>query len=424
MADAPVAEVPVESTRPTSVATVTPLHRKGLELLLPDGRSQPIFGRIRVGQSASNDVVLVDPHISRQHCEIVGQDARVIVRDSGSTNGTFVNGMRISREVELGGDSIVSLGRYRLAIRRPNSLVSPLVGATPAMVALRAQIDRLAGVDLPVLIRGETGTGKELVARALHDQSGRSGKFVALNCGAIPKELIESELFGHERGAFTGASLRRIGVFEEAHRGTLFLDELGELPLQLQTRLLRVLETGVVRPVGSARDVEVDVRIVGATHAALEQRIEAQEFREDLYYRVAGVLLHTTPLRERASDLPLLIDALASDLRVTVRFLPDAMQQLQGYRWPGNVRELRNVIRRSAALCGPLVGATDLDIVPAMPSPMGEALRVQGRSYDELEREILAKAIELAGGNKRAAALALKMPKSTLCDKAKRYGIG
>ena len=417
--------MPVESpTSPTTVIAVAPLSRNQLELLLPDGRSQPIFGRIRVGQAASNDVVLSDPHISRQHCEIVGQDARVIVRDSGSKNGTFVNGMRISREVELGGDSVVSLGRYRLAIRRRTSGTSPIVGATPAVVALRAQIERLAGVNLPVLIRGETGTGKELVARSLHDQSGRAGKFVAVNCGAIPKELIESELFGHERGAFTGAALKRIGVFEEAHRGTLFLDEIGELPLALQTRLLRVLETGIVRPIGSARDVEVEVRIVAATHVAIEQAIHAGDFRQDLYYRVAGVLLSTTPLRERATDLPLLIEALLADLDLSLRFLPDAMHALECYRWPGNVRELRNVIRRTAALCGPIVGARDLDLQRAPSESHVSGLEVAGRSFEELEREIYVQAIALAGGNKRAAAQALKIPKSTLCDKAKRYGIG
>jgi two-component system NtrC family response regulator len=303
---------------------------------------------------------------------------------------------------------------------------SPIVGESEPMQRLRRRIEVLAATDLPVLVAGETGTGKELVALALHRQSGRRGAFVPLNCGSIPKDLVESELFGHERGAFTGATARRAGVFQEADGGTLFLDEIGELPPALQPRLLRALESGVVRPVGCDREVAVDVRVVAATHVDLQAAVAAGRFREDLYYRLAAAVLATPPLRARAADVALLCRHILDELPGHCRITERAVERLAAHRWPGNVRELKNVLRRAAAIGGPLIDHLDVEIDPPVRSgddDAGALLRVDGRSYLELEREILERTLRRFHGNKRAAADALKIPKSTLCDKVRRYGI-
>jgi DNA-binding NtrC family response regulator len=286
-----------------------------------------------------------------------------------------------------------------------------------------------------VLICGETGTGKELVARALHQQSGRRGGFVPVNCGSIPRELVESELFGHERGAFTGAAARRHGLFQEADGGTLFLDEIGELPAALQPRLLRVLETGVVRPVGADREVRVDVRVLAATHVDLREAVNVGRFRRDLYYRLAAAVVATPPLRARREDIGPLARRILDEEPGACRLSEGALRALEAHSWPGNVRELRNVLRRAAALHGSLLQADDLMLcIDPMANEEvarygasdddGDLVRIDGRAYLDIERDVLARTIERHRGNKRAAANALQIPKSTLCDKARRYGLG
>ena len=394
-------------------------------LALPDGTQVRLDRDLRIGQSSKNDVTVRDPRISREHCAIELLGRRVILRDLDSTNGTFVNGTRVS-SAELLPGALIALGTTRLHVFEEGAdAEDAILGESQAVKTMKREIAKLAPARLPVLIHGETGSGKELVALALHRLSGRRGGFVPLNCGSIARELVESELFGHERGAFTGAQTRRQGVFEEAHGGTLFLDEVGELPLALQTRLLRVLETGVVRPVGSSREVAVDVRVVAATHVDLKAAVVEGRFRQDLYYRLVSAVIATPPLRARREDVALLarrfLDELSAEGRAC-RLSDAALAKLLAHDWPGNVRELRNVLRRAAVLGGPVIGPEDLalDVAPARFDH--EVVRID-RPYLEIEKEILRRAIQRARGSRRAAAHALQIPKSTLCDKAKRYGL-
>jgi DNA-binding NtrC family response regulator len=301
-----------------------------------------------------------------------------------------------------------------------------ILGDSVAMEQLRREVTRLASAPLPVLIQGETGTGKELVARALHDQSGRRGQFVPVNCGSIPRDLIESELFGHERGAFTGANSRRRGLFQEADAGTLFLDEIGELPELLQTRLLRALENGVVRPVGAARDVHVHVRVVAATHVNLERAVDCGRFRSDLYYRLEGARLITPPLRARPEDIPMLAQQILDEQRALgfrCRLSTAAMVALQAHSWPGNVRELKNVLRRAAALGGAVLEPQDLTLDVARRPDDAERVDIGGRTLQEIERDVLVRTLRRCQGNQRAAAAELGMARSSLNDKLRKYGV-
>ncbi len=253
---------------------------------------------------------------------------------------------------------------------------SRFIGASVPAQTVRSMVARVADSQATVLITGESGTGKELVARALHEQSSRrGGNFVPINCAAIPKDLIESELFGHRKGAFTGAVADRIGRFELAHGGTLFLDEIGDLPLDMQVKLLRVLQERTVDPIGGSKPVAVDVRVVAATHRDLEAEIAAGRFREDLYYRLNVLPLHTCPLRERTDDLPELAAVFALRFAAKagppIRFDAVFMEALKAYHWPGNVRELSNLVDRFSTLFAGL--ELRLDMVPATLLPKGLA---------------------------------------------------
>jgi DNA-binding NtrC family response regulator len=402
-------------------------HAPPLELLsfvLPNGAEVSFAEGLTIGQARDNRIVLEDACVSRRHCVVERNNRRWLIRDLSSKNGTWVNDLKVT-EAPLQPGATVAVGGSRLRVVAQPSRGSPLVGSSAAMQRVRAEIRKLAPTSLPVLIVGETGTGKELVARALHDQSGRAGPFIALNCGAIATELVESELFGHERGAFTGANNKRAGLFQEADGGTLFLDEIGELPLSMQPRLLRALEVGAVRAVGATREQRVQVRVVAATHVDLQHAVQAATFRQDLFYRLDGAVINTPSLRARVTDIGELAEQLLRDDRPGARLDDSALEALQRHSWPGNVRELRNVLRRAAALGGPVLSAEDLALraAPAARGASDQMLALGGRFLD-LERAILSHALTTAGGNKRAAAQALGIPKSTLCDKAKRYGIG
>jgi DNA-binding NtrC family response regulator len=425
--NAPHVELPVVGTGASTAPEPPELRRKRrLVLRLPDGRELPITGNLTVGQSSRNDVVLRDERVSRRHCVIELASGGVRVRDLNSTNGTTINGLRVT-SADLSAGGVISIGRSQLRITFADEETPTLAGGSEPMRRLRGLIGQYAPTELGMLIVGETGTGKELVARALHEQSGRKGAFVAVNCGSIAKDLVESELFGHERGAFTGASAPRKGVFQEADGGTLFLDEVGELPLALQPRLLRALEAGTVKPVGADREVKVRVRVVAATHVDLAAAVARGQFRQDLYYRLAAAVVETPPLRARPSDLKALAERFLDVDSPSCRLTEAALARLALHRWPGNVRELRNLLKRAAALHGPIIDAqhVELEAAPvaaAVDEPNG--VPVDGRPYLDIEREVLARAIQRYGGNKRAAANALRIPKSTLCDKARRYGIG
>ena len=304
---------------------------------------------------------------------------------------------------------------------------SGIVGTSAAMARLRGEIERVAKSDSHVLVVGENGTGKELVTRHLHAISARSTQpFVVVNCGAVPATLVESELFGHERGAFTGAEKRRVGLFEAAHGGTLMLDEVGELPKAVQPALLRALQFGEIRPVGSDRVRRVDVRVVSATNRDLRKRIAEGEFREDLYYRIAPLVLEVPPLRARREDVPELarrfVQRSAGRLGRQLELDPDAIRRLEGHDWPGNVRELENAAERLCVMCdGERIGPELVDrYVLRNGGPQGDLPTL---NLDELERRAVLDALERHGGDKRAASATLGIALKTLYNKLERYGL-
>jgi DNA-binding NtrC family response regulator len=325
---------------------------------------------VRIGSMEDNDVVISDDTVSRYHCRIVQEDTGYVLIDQRSTNGTFINKVRV-REAFIKPGSIVSVGQSQLRFnaREEEVQIVPsratelggLVGGNARMREIYSIIEKIAPTATTVVIDGETGTGKEVVAQAIHSLSPRSrNDLVVFDCGAVPPNLIESELFGHEKGSFTGAMMTRQGLFEQADGGTLFLDELGELPLDLQPKLLRVLENREVRRVGSTKASKVDVRIIAATNRNLEDEVRAGRFRQDLFYRLSVVRLHLPALRERADDIPLLVQHFLdtgsynrkpNNTQKVRAIAPDAATVLQNYPWPGNVRELVNVIERATSFC-------------------------------------------------------------------------
>ncbi len=314
-----------------------------------------------------------------------------------------------------------------------------LIGEHPTIVKLRALLERVAATDATVLITGESGSGKEIVARAIHTLSARSGRaFVPVNCAAIPHELLESEMFGHERGAFTGAAGPRHGLFSTADGGTIFLDEIGEMPLQLQAKLLRVLEDGIVRPVGSDRATRVDARIIAASNADLIAAVRKGGFREDLFYRLQVVPIIIPPLRERRSDIPLLIDYFLDRMRQRLpgrdwTVTREAMVHLWSYDWPGNVRELENMVERLVIMCEDSVIDTPLlpgNLVTAgrmaetrIPATLGEKGVNLNAMVRELEGRMINEALKQTGGNKQAAARLLGLKRTTFSAKLRRCGV-
>jgi transcriptional regulator with PAS, ATPase and Fis domain len=289
-----------------------------------------------------------------------------------------------------------------------------------------AILDKVAASELTITLTGETGTGKDVLARGVHGKSVRAGgPFIVFDCGAVAPTLIESELFGHEKGAFTGAVVERRGAFERADGGTLFLDEVGELQLDLQPKLLRVLESRRVRRVGGATDTPVDVRIIAATNRELEAEVKASRFREDLFFRLSGVMVAVPPLRERREDLPELTAAFLRELGSPMTMARDTLQILATYDWPGNVRELRNVIQGAAALAdGQVLEPRHLIFFkPRRRDPTIDKLPLAGRSLETLERAAIAQTLRQYDGNKTKAARALGIAASTLYEKIKKYAL-
>ena len=317
---------------------------------------------------------------------------------------------------------------------------SDIYGKSEAIKTVRDLIARVAPTNAPVLIFGETGTGKELVARAIHRTSPRSGKpFVAVNCAALPPTLLESELFGHERGAFTGADRSRAGLFEAAHEGTLFLDEIGEMPLEAQAKLLRVLTDGQVTRVGSTKPHQVDVRVIAATHRELTQHIRDRLFREDLYYRLAVIPIPIPPLRERCEDIPVLcqlfLQQASHDLKVSKHELSrEALERLKKYSFPGNIRELRNLIERACILSGSaVIGPESFPIAVAADKVQGDSsqnwIDLVPRSLDlreflsEAEKKLIERTLEETQGAQAETARRLGLSRSHLAYKISKYGL-
>jgi DNA-binding NtrC family response regulator len=303
-----------------------------------------------------------------------------------------------------------------------------IIGRTAAMLAVYKQIAYAADAIAPVLITGESGTGKELVARAIHTHSRRASRpFVAINCGAITETLLESELFGHVRGSFTGAQADRKGVFEQAQGGTVFLDEIGDTSPAMQVKLLRVLQEGEVRPVGAGRDIKVDARVVAATNADLERAVADQRFRRDLYYRLGVIIIRLPSLRERREDIPLLIEQFLHNAAVrsgrTVTISPDAVAALTAFKWPGNVRELEHTIERLVVFSRGHIERQDLPDSLDVEPPLEERLFTDLPKLNELERRYLIHVLEAVGGNRSRAAETLGIDRRTLYRMAERYNI-
>lgn len=435
------------------------LRRIGLKVVDgPDEGHEDQFDHdvIRIGQAEGNHFVLTDDTVSRRHAEISRTADGIVLRDLGSTNGTFVEQVRI-KEVFLGERRTFRVGKTELEFQVLDEVVDivptqqtrfeNLVGQSLQMREMFAILERVARTELTVLVTGETGTGKELVSRAIHDRSSRSeGPFVVFDCGAVARNLIESELFGHERGAFTGAVAARAGVFEQAHGGTIFLDELGELPLDLQPALLRVLEQREVKRIGDRRVRQVDVRVVAATNRNLQDRVAEGQFREDLYYRLAVVEVPLPPLRHRTEDLPLLIEHLltTANFEHSVKgCTPDVITLFDQYHWPGNVRELRNTLLRAIPFCdGDLI---DLQALPdslradaaappkpaepegdlAVPLPSGNLSLKEAKEQliDAFERRYLEDLLNRCEGNVSRAARDAGVDRKTIARMLKRHGI-
>ncbi len=378
-----------------------------------------------IGSHPSNQLVIDDARVSRFHLKIVRDELGTRAIDLDSANGTFASGLRV-RDVYVGDGAVLELGDTALELRAhgevaeeelpPSENFGELIGRSLAMRRVFAVARRAAASASTVLLLGETGTGKDLLARAIHSTGPRAARpFLIFDCGAVAPTLIEGALFGHVRGAYTGADVDRPGVFELAHGGTLFLDEIGELPLALQPKLLRALETGMVQRLGAPAPITVDVRIMAATHRDLRAEVDRERFRADLYYRLAVIAIEVPPLRDRADDIALLaahfaraVLARGGDLAWLRPHLDDAFGSLRAQPWPGNVRELRNAVERAIALADPAALSGD---------PLGRLVELRtslrrtrrGRlpletARAEFDREYLRDLLTDAGHDLRAAA--------------------
>jgi two-component system, NtrC family, response regulator GlrR len=385
---------------------------------------------VTVGTARGEDVRLTDRCVSRHHCVIRVGDHGLICEDLGSTNGTYVAGRRVQNAVLTPGDSI-TLGETVLAIESlegtisepisPNEQFGRVLGRSASMRYLFALLERVAPSEASILIEGETGTGKSMLAEAIHAASPRAKMpFVVVDCASLPHHLIESELFGHERGSFTGATDDRIGLFESANGGTILLDEIGELSLELQPKLLRAIERRVIRRVGATQSTPVNIRIIAATNRDLRCAVNANTFRSDLWYRLNTVRVVLPPLRERREDIPMLVAALYRELLGDPKATPAAevVRPMMRATWPGNVRELRTAIERS------LLGAPPTTVDPANDIDQGVPFRTaKTRASSLWERRYLSELLIANDGNVSAAARAGKMNRSHLSELLHRHGL-
>ncbi|MBJ6762706.1 sigma 54-interacting transcriptional regulator [Myxococcaceae bacterium JPH2] len=439
----PQQTLPVGTRRPGATGAVRRFRFTVLEGPQPGFFRESSADTYSLGSHALNDLVIEEPTVSRFHCEVKVDRDGARVRDLDSRNGTILDGVHV-REAFLRGGSVLRLGRVsvrfdfspesnRLLISE-RTVFGDLVGTSVVARVSFALMERAAASDATVLLEGETGTGKSRAALAIHRASARAaGPFLTLDCGAIPANLLESELFGHEKGAFTGALQRRVGAFEEADGGTIFLDEIGELPAELQPKLLRVLEEGEIRRLGSNTYQPVNVRVIAATNRDLRAEVNGGRFRSDLFFRLAVLRILIPSLRERPEDIALITERILASLGATpaqVESLsaPDFVAQLQRAAWPGNVRELRNHLERclvfqdamppSSEEVGASPGVAQTAIDPKL--PYAEARR---RALESFEREYLDALLALHQGKVAQAASAADMDRVYLYRLLRRHGL-
>jgi DNA-binding NtrC family response regulator len=388
--------------------------------------------RVLLGTSPACELLLTDPTVSRRHAAFEPAGRRHKLTDFDSTNGTFVDGVAI-REAYVRGGEIVRCGSTAMRLEQGEAAPSPplpsamrfgrTLGASVAMRRLYPLCERLAKAKVPVIIEGETGTGKEVLAESLHEMSGSTGPFVVFDCTTVSPSLVEAELFGHERGAFTGAVNSRAGVFEEADGGTLFIDEIGDLELPLQAKLLRAIDRGEVKRVGGNKSIKVHVRILSATRRDLDKEVAAGRFRDDLFHRLAVARIELPPLRERDGDIALLARRFAQEMGEPEALSAEALARFAASAWPGNIRELRNAVARHIALgddeisrrgtgenralastgARAAAGAGDNWLGPLLDLPFPIARR---KTLEEFERRYVEASIAAHGGNVSAAARA------------------
>jgi transcriptional regulator with GAF, ATPase, and Fis domain len=420
----------MESRRATVLVRDHAVLVRQFEVTVVDGvdrgkRAVSSSDELSVGTAEGNDLQLTDPSVSRHHCALHIDERGLELRDLGSRNGTLFGTVELVRcYVQTGirvriGQTTLAVDLLDRDIEQPIAATDrfgPLLGGSPAMRRLYPLLEQCGRSAATVLVQGETGTGKELVAEAIHGSSDRrDGPFMVIDCGALSHDLAESELFGHVEGAFTGADAARTGAFEAADGGTVFLDEIGELPLTLQPLLLRALENRTIRRVGSNRQRPVDVRVIAASHRDLRELVNAKRFRADLYYRLHVIRIVVPPLRERAGDVALLAAHYWRALRSDP--IPDAfVAQLGAQSWPGNVRELRNAVERASQLGW---SPQRVPVVAERPS-YGEA---KARALAEWEAGWVEELMRAHGGNLSAAARAARMGRSNLREIARRHGV-
>ncbi len=445
------------------------LSREGLHLIVfgsdgAKGYRVPPGGSLTIGRAGDCDVRIETPSMSRRHF-LVRDASPPIVEDLGGRNGTRLNGRTLAAGapmpaalgslIEAGGAFFTMQDHPPREFARLRAPVAPdqpprgpgVVVQDPAMLRLHDLVEQVAGSGIPVLLLGETGVGKEVVAEAVHRASARvAGPYVILNCAALPESLLESELFGHEKGAFTGAAQSKRGLIEAADGGTLFLDEVGEMPLATQAKLLRVLENGELLRVGGVRALRVDVRFVAATNRDLPAMVVQGTFRKDLYYRLNGITIPIPPLRQRRSEIPqlarLFLARAAAQAGRPAPALPSAvLEVLDRHSWPGNVRELKHVVDRAVALCrGDVLSPENVIVYPDPEQLRGEAA-APARERDpelaepadragrlmrldpETERRLIVDALEKSGGNQRRASELLGISRRTLINRLDEYGL-
>jgi two-component system nitrogen regulation response regulator GlnG len=401
---------------------------------------------VTFGSGSGCDVMLSDPTVSRRHLVAKLGDGGVAVRDLGSTNGSYVQGARF-KELVLGFGAEIHIGHSILkyvpeeeAVDLPPAEAAAfgkLLGWDPEIRKLFRLLEDVAPSEATILIEGETGTGKELLAEEIHAHSRRrGGPFVVFDCGAVPRELIESALFGHMRGSFTGAVADRRGAFSEADGGTLFLDEVGELAPEMQPALLRAIDRRMIRPLGAPAYQKLDVRIIAATNRALRAEVAERRFREDLYYRLAVIKIAVPALRKRPDDIPLLAEHFTREFgsQRNVRFTPSQLERLKQHNWPGNVRELKNVVERACLISH--TGPLDIDELLEIDTPTGELATdpanlpldlpykaAKARILEGFEREYFKALVQRHGGNVSAAARAAQLDRKHLRDLLRKLGL-